>query len=275
MSPVFLVIVVLLCYFCVRLGAKAGFWIVGGRYRAYRQLALRTKGRYESRGLGEPPTVSFYHQDSAFRVGLAPTVPGQNNPPRTRVVARFRRGLPFRLELAPVSRPAPAQPPKGTRAVRVGDREFDQAFVVQANDQEMACAFLSQAVRWSIGNLQRLAPPGGLLISVNPERMLIQVDRNLAAHPESLFQTVREARDIHDGLLGGVADQLAQGVAIVEVGPNHDPSGGPPICKVCGELIEPPTVLCIICRTPHHRDCWEYVGSCSIYGCTGKQSVPG
>ena len=60
------------------------------------------------------------------RVGLAPVVPGQPANPRTRVVARFRRGIPFRLELAPVSRPAPPQPPKGTRIVKTGDPEFDR-----------------------------------------------------------------------------------------------------------------------------------------------------
>jgi hypothetical protein len=26
-------------------------------------------------------------------------------------------------------------------------------------------------------------------------------------------------------------------------------------------------VLCRRCRTPHHHECWEYYGSCAIYGC--------
>ncbi|WP_406696565.1 RING finger protein [Singulisphaera sp. Ch08] len=265
--------IVLLVYLVIRLGATAGAWMTGNRYRSYRQLAARYQGKYESRGLSDPPTVSFAYKGSNVRVGLAPQITGQSNHPRTRVVARFRNGLPFRLELAPVSRPAPAQAPKGTRLVRIGDQEFDRGFVVQANDPEMAAGFLDSGVRWSIGNLQRLAPPGGMLISINPERLLVQIDRNLGLHAESLIHAVRETLLIHDGLQLGVASQLSQGVSILAVGPTSSEDAGPPICKVCGEAIDGPSVRCAVCRTPHHRDCWEYVGTCSIYGCNGKHSV--
>jgi hypothetical protein len=274
MHMVALAALILLMYLVIRLVVTAGAWLSGSRYRAYRQLAARYQGKYESRGLSDPPTVSFHHNGANVRVGLAPQVVGHPNPPRTRVVARFQRGLPFRLELAPVSRPAPAQAPKGTRLVRVGDKEFDRAFIVQANDPEMAIEFLCPAVRWSIANLQRLAPPGGMLISINPERMLVQVDRNLGLNAESLAMVVRESLIVHDGLRVGVASRMSQGVSIVSVGPVAGDDNGPPICKVCGEPIAPPSVLCTTCRTPHHRDCWEFVGACSIYGCSGKQSVP-
>lgn len=267
-------VVVLILYLVIRLASTAGAWVSGNRFRAYRQLAARYQGKYESRGLSDPPTVSFSYNGSNIRVGLAPQIAGQPPNPRTRVVARFRRGIPFRLELAPVSRPVPAQSPKGTRPVRIGDQEFDRGFVIQANDPEMAGEFLSPSVRWSIGNLQRLAPPSGMLISINPERLLVQVDRNLGLHPDSLHQAVREALVILDGLQQGVAARLSQGVSIVAVGTAETAESGPPICKVCGEPIAAPVVLCASCRTPHHRDCWEFVGSCSIYGCSGKQNVP-
>ena len=261
-------------YLLIRLTAAAGAWLSGSRYRAYRQLAARYHGKYESRGLTDPPTISFSYHGSNIRVGLAPQLAGQATNPRTRVVARFARGLPFRMELAPVARPAPAQTPKGTRVVRVGDQEFDRGFVVQANDAEMAREFLSPSVRWSIGNLQRLAPPNGMLISINPERLLVQIDRNLGNNAEALDRAVSEALLIHDGLRQGVAARLTQGVSIVAVGPATEDDAGPPICKVCGEAIFHPSVICVQCRTPHHRDCWEFVGACSIYGCSGKQSVP-
>lgn len=263
----------LLLYLMIRLGAAAGSWLSGARFRAYRQLAGLYHGKYESRGLSDPPTVSFTHNGSTVRVGLAPNVPGQHLGPRTRVVARFRQGLPFRLELSPLARPAPPQPPKGTRLVRVGDQEFDRGFVVQANDPEMAREFLAPSVRWAIGNLGRLAPPGGVLVSINPERLLVQVDRNLGQHPDALSYAVREALIVHDGLQQGVASRLTQGISIVEAG-LAEPGEGPPTCKVCGEAITGPAVRCASCKTPHHRDCWEFVGACSIYGCQGKQNVP-
>jgi hypothetical protein len=274
MELVILGLIVFAIYAAIRLSAAASAWISGSRFRAYRVLATRYQGKYENRGLSDPPTVSFSYNGSTVRVGLAPQVQGRLQGPRTRVVARFRQGLPFRFELAPVARPAPSQPPKGTRFVRVGDAEFDRGFVVQANDTDMALAFLTPLVRSSIANLLRFAPPGGMLVSINPERLLVQVDRNLAAYADSLLLAVREAMIIHDGLQVGVASRLSQGIAIVASGLAEPCDSGPPICKVCGEPILTPGVVCLTCRTPHHRDCWEFVGSCSIYGCNGKHSVP-
>jgi len=85
---------------------------------------------------------------------------------------------------------------------------------------------------------------------------------------------VHQALTIHDGLQAGVASRLGQGIAIVEAGPAHPEDSGPPVCKVCGEPIVEPAVICTTCRTPHHRDCWEFIGFCSIYGCNGKHSQP-
>ena len=188
MTLVLLGLFALMLYLFIRLMARASAWMTGMGHRPYRLLASRYRGRFERRGFGDPPTVSFTHNGSSVRVGLAPQVGGKPLPPRTRVVVKFPRGLPIRLELAPVSRPAPPQPPRGTRLVHVGDLEFDHAYVVQANDIEMARAFLSSAVRWSIAKLTRLGPPGGMLISVNPQRLLVQVDRNLGLNGDALGQ---------------------------------------------------------------------------------------
>ena len=40
---------------------------------------------------------------------------------------------------------------------------------------------------------------------------------------------------------------------------------------VCRDPLTADRVECRGCRTPCHRACWDYVGSCSIYGC-GKRS---
>lgn len=268
--------VALMLYGMVRSGVKFSALLSGGRYGAYRQLATEFAGRYEPRGLSDPPTVSFFWHGSAVRVGLAPLVPGQPTFPRTRVVIRFGQGIPFRMELAPSNRPVPPQPPKGTRAVRVGDSLFDRSFTIQANDPEMARDFLTAPVRWAVEGLTKLGPSGGMLVSINPERMLVQIDRNLGQSIHQLAGAVREALAIHDGLQAGVLARLGEGVAIVAAGPASAEDAGPPICKVCGDLIvDTPWVACTSCQTPHHRDCWEFIGACSIFGCQGKISRPG
>lgn len=43
-------------------------------------------------------------------------------------------------------------------------------------------------------------------------------------------------------------------------------------CQVCGEALEAPMVWCARCDTPHHRDCWEWNGGCSTYGCKSEET---
>jgi hypothetical protein len=38
-------------------------------------------------------------------------------------------------------------------------------------------------------------------------------------------------------------------------------------CQVCGEQMDRRVVYCGKCRTPHHEECWSYIGQCSTYGC--------
>jgi hypothetical protein len=274
MEFLILAVIVLVVYGIVRLLALLSSWMLGARYRAYRQLARRFDGRYESRGMNAPPTVSFTHRGNLIRVGLAPLVPGVPPNPRTRVAARFQRGIPFRLELAPACRPAPPQIPKGTSLVSTGDREFDRGHVIHANDAEMARDFLTPPVRWAIGNLQRLVHPGGMLLSINPERLLVQIDRDLSRQADALTQVVSETLIIHEGLIQGVARRMTEGISIITA-EEPETATETPICKVCCEPIHTGEVVrCAVCQTPHHRDCWEYTGSCSIYGCGGKAAIP-
>ena len=114
-----------------------------------------------------------------------------------------------------------------------------------------------------------------MLVSINPERLLVQIDRNLAQTADALIQAVSETLVVHDGLRTGVSRRMNEGIAIVDDPNLAEELEGPPICKVCLESIEGgPIVVCSSCRTPHHRECWEYVGSCSIYGCGCKMGEP-
>jgi hypothetical protein len=268
-------LIVLAFYLLIRFGALTAAALAGSRHRAYRQLAAQYGGRCESRGLVDPPTVSFVHNGSSCRVGLAPVIAGQPSAPRTRVVARFGRGLPLRMELLPVARPAPPQPPRGTRPTLVGIPEFDRGYLVQANDPDIVRELLGAPhVRESIEGLRRLAPPGGILVSINPERLLVQVDRNLGLQATALHTAVRHALAIHDWLQTSVAARLAEGVSIVRVGPADEHEAGPPKCEVCGDPISGAHVSCTLCRTPSHRDCWTFVGGCSTFGCSSKTCIP-
>lgn len=51
----------------------------------------------------------------------------------------------------------------------------------------------------------------------------------------------------------------------------EDPGASPPSegrCLVCGESIHPQAMVkCVRCSTPHHLDCFRYVGQCAVFGC--------
>lgn len=266
-----LILLLLVAYGFIRLLASVGSWALGARYRAFRRLADRYGGRYESRGISGAPIVSFPHDGDLIRVGLAPPGPGGSTVPATRIIVRFRRAVPLRLELAPVARGLPRRALKGTSLVRLGDREFDGGFIVHANDVDMARDALSPAARWAIHGLQRLVHPGGLYVTVSPERLLTHIDRGLSENTDALFEAVAETLRLREALLAGVAKRCAEGVTLLDASADVKEIG-PPICKVCDEPIadDDPVAVCEACGVPHHLDCWEYVGRCSIYGCGGK-----
>lgn len=47
---------------------------------------------------------------------------------------------------------------------------------------------------------------------------------------------------------------------------------GKSLCPYCRSRIveDAETVSCLICKTIHHRECWDESGRCSVFGCKGK-----
>ena len=44
-------------------------------------------------------------------------------------------------------------------------------------------------------------------------------------------------------------------------------------CAVCSAPLEKRPRRCDRCRTPHHRECWTYLGGCAIYGCESRDGT--
>lgn len=269
--------VFLFLYFVLRAASFLVSRFSERRYRAYRRLAKRYRGRYEPRGMGEPPTVGFLYNGSLVRVGLAPVAQRRGpTAPRSRVVARIGRiNRSFRMELIPASPDSMLQQPRGTRRITLGDTDFDRSFHLFANDPEIAMSFFENAGRRAVENLGRLAFPASFLVSVDPDRMMVQIERDMGADDELLGRMVYESLALLDTFRASVQAKMSKGITIREVGAANIAETGPPICKVCGDPILPKArrVVCVACRTPYHHDCWEYIGGCSIFGCQGKMSV--
>lgn len=85
-------------------------------------------------------------------------------------------------------------------------------------------------------------------------------------------------RPSHDA--GGMPEEYAppaekesnpQGLEWLESEPAAASNSAGWTCQVCGEGIETDVVFCVRCHTPHHRDCWKYMGQCSTFGCGSVQ----
>ena len=181
MELLILGLIVLSIYVFIRLMSNFSAWMTGARYRAYRQLASRYHGRYETRGLSDPPTVSFTHNGATRPGGPGADDHGTARPdsahPRRRAVQQ-RHTVSHGTGAGQPPCPSPATARELAPSWRA-TRNSICGFVVRANDIEMARDFLCPPVRRTVASLQQVVHPGGMLVSINPERMLVQIDRNL------------------------------------------------------------------------------------------------
>jgi hypothetical protein len=54
----------------------------------------------------------------------------------------------------------------------------------------------------------------------------------------------------------------------IEWGESAERAAG--LCPICTTVLKEPVVRCPRCRAPHHRECWDYLGRCAVYGCEPK-----
>ena len=130
---------------------------------------------------------------------------------------------------------------------------------VRADDGDEARAFLSAGVRWQMDQLWQTPEMAEVALSVRPGWMLIRKR-----------WTSTRGTDVEQFVEFGLAlfDQAALtrtvGIEFVEDGTQVVEQAQ---CRVCGDVMEHDIVYCRRCKTPHHRECWEYNGACSTYGC--------
>lgn len=146
----------------------------------------------------------------------------------------------------------------GAQDLRVGDSEFDDRYVVQANPE------------WLVRRLFRADRRGEMIRSV----------RRLDGLDDATIHLTRETLTVRaKGYLGREAELLALAMTaldftrfILELDPltqvtwgETESQGGE--CRICGSALENRVVQCSKCQTLHHLDCWKYNGRCSIYAC--------
>lgn len=220
------------------------------RARPWRRLARQYNGVFTGIGLFTSPMLRFRYGSArasltANRREAKFTISWPDPETQCDLISRSDHG-----------RPAVSRLPE----LQTGDRDFDWSYRVHAGDQQAATGLLTAHVR---AELQRVAKQNGggrVLVSFRPGQLTIVKQAKLSTY-DQLVLFMRACTSLYDQALL----TRAEGIDFCE-----DDDFRPldeVKCQVCGEDIGEELVFCARCRTPHHQECWEYYGSCTVYGC--------
>lgn len=234
----------------------------------FRAFADRRGGDLAERPLFEPPRVLFVHSASRAVVSLQE---GPDGGPNTQVAFTVPQGWDRRLEVFPGPHRTAGVETLDEHNVSVGEAAFDARWIVRADDAAFAREFLDERTRKTLEALVELQEGGPVLVSLTPSRLLVR-KAGILEPAAALESFVGLAGLIHDRVF--FFWQRMSGIEILE-----EPAPAPgtdPVCRVCGAAIPcEARVVCRRCRTPHHRDCWEFNGQCSTYACGERRCVSG
>jgi hypothetical protein len=229
-------------------------------YSAYQQLARRHGGTYECSGWFGYPHVRFTYRGAYVDVHM--TGYGPHRTPRgplTQVTIQWPN-FGFRCEV--VCPPLPQQLPsqEGLRGCWTGAADFDSRYTIRATEVQAAVNLLNNTVRWQIERLRTLSPGNYLHVEFSHGNLQIRKSRAIRQYIE-LEDFVECSLEVYDQAM------IACSKGIEFVGEQSAQPLGEVKCRVCGEEIQDNLVYCRRCKTPHHRECWQYNGACSVFGC--------
>lgn len=213
-------------------------------------------------------SIDFVRKGIPFRLEIS--YQGRASYPEIRVAARLPQPGPGTLHILPQSLSASFRQLFGSKDLLVGNRDFDLKYIVQANPRSLIQILFAPDRRDRlIRSIDRLTDLGAPTIDLNFNTLILRARQNLA-DVYGVMSLVETAEEILGYLALGPEEDGASvdGVQIEEV--RNSKTGE---CPVCGTTMDRDQVRCELCRTPHHAECWSYMGRCSTYACGGKRSM--
>ena len=252
------------------------FTLIAGKKRNQQlaHLAKKYGGVIESGGLVGLSKMRFPHAGRTVLLTYRSRA-GENHSYTTSLTIPWVNGK-LRCEIFPESPVSALRKLIGMQDIEIGSRRFDDQFVITGNDEAAIKALLTPDVQLLIGRLYKLKAKHGwvdhVYLHISGGSLTVTKNEYLASLAElepfiqlflDLFDAAAHISAAGIEFLGAVSVQSA------------DASGeAVPHCIVCGEALRTDLVSCRSCRTPHHKDCWQYFGGCATYACGGKQFVP-
>lgn len=235
-------------------------------------VARRYGGQSEQGGLFSLPRIRFPH--AGRNVLLTYMAQGDEGPSYKTSLAIPWSHRTLRCEIFPDSPTYSLRRLIGMQDIEIGSPRFDDQFVITGNDEQAIKAFLTPKVRTCVGKIYNLKtgsnPAPGIYLHISGGWLTVSKNGYLVSGNE-LDPFVESFLDLFD-----TASMVAiSGIVFIDTPaaePSHDETA--PHCIVCGESLTTDLISCRSCRTPHHRDCWQYFGGCATYACGGKQFSP-
>ena len=230
---------------------------------AMQQVARDHQGTFMKGHGSRSPIVDLYQNGTPLRIDVDATAISTSF-----IYFQFHFPWPeraLRCEIYPHTTTELAARFIGMRDFTIGVTDFDRVFVIKSNERQRVRELLNASVQGQIVALRRLARNGDIYVCVQSGRWLIkvQVSAGDQHHLMRVLQrTVAVVISLHEQALA----TMSAGIDFVQAA-NKEMIDEETICQICGEPIISRKVLCRSCKTAHHRDCWEYIGVCSTYGC--------
>lgn len=243
---------------------------------SYQRLASRFNGQFRFHGWNDP-RARFVHKGMRVLVNVSSTR-GQH-PAHFTQFQTLWTDMQFRCEVYPEGFWSRFHKFLGMRDIEIGVPRFDDDYVITSNNRDLVRDFLTLQVQSDLDQLrslgvgtnsfqmqtERTVVGGDIYLSISGGHVLIK-KRGLLREYEQLERFVDLCLQLYDHAVAA----SSEGIEFVEPQPEAVLSLDEAVCQICGETVKLDPVLCRSCKTPHHKDCWEYYGACSTYGC-GQQ----
>ena len=227
---------------------------------AYRRLANQYRGSCQHANLFDHPTVRFPYHNANVLVDIQLTR-GEQSAYFTQLHISWPDRT-FRMEVYPTSFLERLGKLVGMTDIEIGSTKFDEMYIITGNDVAAIKSFLNGQVQLEIERLRQFSAEQGVYVSISGGRLIVKKP-GVIRDFNTLSRFVTVALRVFDH---GMA-LSAEGIDFVENQGGASAVVEEVVCQICGEDIRLNAVSCRSCKTPHHKDCWEYYGACSTYGC--------
>jgi hypothetical protein len=228
---------------------------------SYRALAQRFHGICSGTGWFSMPRVSFPYRSVQVTVeALAQAPQDLGRGPAVRVHLPWP-GAALQAEIRYPARPPQALPHDHWETLLPpAARGVEPRYSLRGTDPRATAEVFNEVVLWHVEQLRTRPSVSPLCIQLGWGAMTVAKVMAIQHGPD-LIRFVETALDLYDQALltrtRGITFVQQQSAQVLEQ----------VVCRICGEEIREGLVFCRRCKTPHHRDCWQYAGRCSVFAC--------